>query len=82
MEITLPLSTEEWKALQKHAAAAGTSPAGYVLAIVQEQLEPESSRSGPEAVAYSEWNRDFRAWIDGHRSRNATFDDSRESLYD
>lgn len=82
MNITLRLSPESQTELEKRAAATGTDIAGYILGIVQQQLESEGNGSTGPAIPYDQWSREFQAWVASHQSRNPDFDDSRESIYD
>jgi hypothetical protein len=81
MNITFPLSPEHQRELQRRAAESGTDVAGYVLDLLRQQLEPAGNGSAT-AAPYDHWQREFRAWVASHRSRNPAFDDSREGIYD
>ncbi|MBW3540119.1 MAG: DUF1778 domain-containing protein [Planctomycetes bacterium] len=82
MNITLRLSPENAKKLERRAAVSGMDVDGYVLDIVQQELGSDTQESAAPAVPYDQWKREFDAWISSRPSRNPAFDDSRESIYD
>jgi hypothetical protein len=82
MQITLALSPEIQAELERRAAATGTDVGGYVLDVVERQLEAGDNGAAEPPAAYEQWQCDFQAWIASHRSRNPDFDDSRESIYE
>ena len=80
MSITLHLSPDKQAALERLAAAAGTDVSSYVLRVVEEELDDPDDV--PQHRPFEQWRARFRAWQATHKSRNAHFDDSRESIYD
>jgi hypothetical protein len=80
MNLTLTLSEQESAELERRAAAAGTDVKTFLLHIVNDfgATEEQPSRDLP----YDQWKQDFQQWLQGHRTRNANLDDSRESMYD
>jgi hypothetical protein len=80
MTITLTIPEEKKAELERLAAAAGTDLEAFILDAVEEKLE---SRNGAlYDRPYAEWSREYRQWVASHTSRNPSFDDSRESIYD
>ncbi|MGD9856738.1 MAG: hypothetical protein AB7U20_17460, partial [Planctomycetaceae bacterium] len=74
------LLPEKQAVLERRAAAAGQDIESYILAVVHQSLEAEPD--GAAKLPYSQWQRDFDAWVTGHKSHNPNFDDSRETIYD
>jgi len=77
IEVQLPPDIES--ELSQRAELAGQDVSAYVCDAVRQMLDAEPN--GAE-VSYEQWHKDFRAWVESHRSRNPDFDDSRESIYD
>jgi len=81
MDIILTVSSEKRAELEQCAAANGTDLTSFILDAVEEKL---AGCDGPstDVPPYERWNADFRRWISSHQSRNPSFDDSRDSIYD
>ena len=80
MNLTLSFSAEESAELERRAAAAGTDVKTFLLQVVHD-VDAGDKPSATD-IPYEEWKQDFQWWIQGHRSRNVSMDDSRESVYD
>jgi hypothetical protein len=77
--ITLPLETEE--RLRAQAKATGQDITVLVIDALNEKLGASSDASA-SIVPYEQWRADFGTWIASHASRNPSFDDNRETIYD
>ena len=83
MHLTLPLPPETEVELRKRAAAAGKDVAAYVLDVLRgELLERNGDADVGRLLTEDEWHEEFDAWLANQKSRNPSFDDSRESIYD
>ena len=80
MNLTLSFSAEESAELERRAAAAGTDVKTFLLHVVHD-MDADDEPSAID-IPYEEWKLDFQRWIQGHRSRKVSMDDSRESNYD
>lgn len=79
MNLTLRISAETEAKLLEQARRTGRSPEDLALEALQDRLSSDAT-SAP-LLSPEEWSRQFDAWVAGHRSRNPSFDDSRESVY-
>jgi hypothetical protein len=77
IEVQLPHEVES--ELNRRAELAGQDVSTYVAEAVRQMVGADHNGS---EVSYQQWQGDFRAWVESHRSRNPDFDDSRESIYD
>lgn len=76
--IQLNLSPDRQLALENGAAAAGIDVSTFVWNAVKEKLEEPTLAGAPFDV----WKREYDAFKATLKSRNPSFDDSRESIYD
>jgi hypothetical protein len=82
MNLTISLPPEIEGELLKHAAEQSTDVSGFVLDAVQKRLSEIHEVDGQADLSYEDWKKEFDAWIARQKSRNPSFDDSRDSIYE
>jgi hypothetical protein len=78
MNLMLHLPPETEARLREQAARAGKPVEVVALEALQEKLDAELESP---ILPADEWVIQFDAWVESHRSRNPSFDDSRGSIY-
>ena len=79
--IQLNITPERQAALEAGAAAAGVDVATFVWQAVEDRLEEFDNKTVADAP-YEVWKREYEALKSTLKARNASLDDSRESIYD
>lgn len=81
MTLELHIPAEVEAELRRQAEARGEDLASFVLNAVQERLASAAETPGNRVLEDEAWEREFAAWLAGHKPAGHFVDDSRESIY-